>query len=91
MKGRRGDNKYSDGVQAAIAEGMAKNQEIRLPEADYKQLHPKRSPMKAIRAMCLDCMGGQHSMVTKCTSVGCSLWAFRSGVHPYTSGKRSKK
>jgi len=37
---------------------------------------------KAVKAKCLDCSGGNHSEVTKCT-VLCPLWPFRKGRNPW--------
>ena len=34
---------------------------------------------KAIRAKCIDCMGGDKSEVRKCTAVKCPLFPFRKG------------
>ena len=87
MKQRRGDGKYYPGVQVEVEAACREDREIRLSKADYQKLHPRRSPLKAIRGMCLDCMGGQHSMIRKCTSVGCSLWPFRLGENPYHTRK----
>lgn len=36
----------------------------------------------AIRAMCVECMGGMVYEVAKCTSTRCPLWAFRMGENP---------
>lgn len=41
------------------------------------------SPLKAIRAKCLDCCCGQSPEVGQCTSSQCPLWAFRYGKNPY--------
>ena len=49
--------------------------------------HKPISPMKAIREKCLDCCVGQVSEVRACEAVNCALWPFRSGKHPYTSGR----
>ncbi len=49
--------------------------------------HKRMSPMQAIRAMCLDCSVFQPSEVRLCEAVGCPLWPFRAGQHPYTSAK----
>jgi hypothetical protein len=46
-----------------------------------------RSPLKAIRAYCLDCGNGQYSEVRECPSCHCSLYNFRFGKNPYTSRK----
>lgn len=42
----------------------------------------KVTPMRAIRAKCLDCMAGQIGEVRLCPSRGCPLWAFRMGRNP---------
>lgn len=36
----------------------------------------------AIRAMCVECMGGMVYEVAKCTSKTCPLWQFRMGENP---------
>jgi hypothetical protein len=52
--------------------------------------HPE-SPIKAIRAKCKDCCGGNEAEVRKCTAIGCALWPFRMGVNPfYGKGDESK-
>ena len=38
-----------------------------------------RSPIKAIRAKCLDCCVGQSKEVRLCTATDCPLWALRMG------------
>lgn len=38
-----------------------------------------RSPLKAIRAKCLDCCCGQTKEVRLCPLKACPLWPFRSG------------
>ena len=43
------------------------------------------SPIKAIRAKCLDCCCGQANEVKLCTCKDCSLYAFRFGKNPYRS------
>lgn len=42
------------------------------------------SPLKAIRAKCLDCVGGGPSDVKDCdpASDNCALWPFRFGTNP---------
>jgi hypothetical protein len=48
----------------------------------YKTDHPDMptSALKAIRANCLDCMGGNPNEVRLCNQRGrCSLWPFRFG------------
>lgn len=41
------------------------------------------SPIKAIRAKCLDCCCGQRSEVKLCTVETCPLFPFRFGKNPY--------
>ena len=42
-----------------------------------------KSPIKAIRAFCLDCCGGSSTEVRECTSKSCPLKPFRFGRNPY--------
>lgn len=41
------------------------------------------SPMKAIRAACIECCGTQISEVRLCTVTSCPLHPFRMGKNPY--------
>ena len=54
------------------------------------------TPMKAIRAKCLDCCCGQFKEVKLCTCKNCSLYPYRMGRRPKggefsTSGETDKK
>lgn len=42
----------------------------------------KRTPIKAIRAKCLDCCCGQVSEVRLCEANDCPLWEYRMGKRP---------
>lgn len=47
------------------------------------------SPLRAIRAKCLECSGGSYAEVTACPVTGCALYSYRSGHRPKTAeGKR---
>lgn len=47
-----------------------------------------RTPIKAIRAKCLDCCCNQVKEVKLCASLTCPLWPYRMGHRPTTgSGK----
>lgn len=35
------------------------------------------SPRRAIKAMCLACVGFQREQITNCTGYSCPLWAYR--------------
>lgn len=52
--------------------------------------HQPVSPLKAIRAKCLDCCYDQTAEIRKCTAINCALWPFRAGVHPYTQKARER-
>lgn len=40
------------------------------------------TPMKAIRAKCLDCSHGQPGEVRMCPVISCALWPYRMGKRP---------
>lgn len=49
------------------------------------------SPLKAIRAKCLDCSAGSAFEVRKCHIVDCPLYPYRFGHNPRRAGIGSKK
>jgi hypothetical protein len=51
---------------------------------DLRALGHPESPIKAIRAKCLDCSAGNDAEVRK----KCALWPLRMGVNPFY-GKQS--
>ncbi len=40
------------------------------------------TPMKAIRAKCLDCSCGQVKEIRECRITSCALWPYRMGKRP---------
>lgn len=42
----------------------------------------KRTPIKAIRAKCLDCTCGQMGEIRECPIVDCPLYEYRMGHRP---------
>src|SRR5882724_3318681 len=50
-----------------------------LREAGYEPM----SPLKALRARCLDCCAQQPKDVALCPAVGCPSWPFRMGSDPW--------
>lgn len=44
------------------------------------------SPLRSIRAKCLDCCGGNRAEVRRCRIEDCPLWQFRSGHNPGRAG-----
>jgi len=54
------------------------------------------TPIKAIRAKCLDCCCGSAKAVKFCTcdgkrSTACPLWPYRLGMRPATAARKAKK
>lgn len=45
------------------------------------------TPIKAIRARCLDCCAGQPQEVRYCTIPDCSLYPYRMGKRPKNEGQ----
>ncbi len=47
-----------------------------------------KSPLKAIRAKCLECSGDYINEVRECPITDCPLYAFRFGKNPYLAGRK---
>ena len=45
------------------------------------------TPVKAIRAFCLDCVGNNVREVRLCPSTKCPLYPFRFGKNPFSNHK----
>lgn len=41
-----------------------------------------RTPIKAIRAKCIDCTNGQNVEIRECPIKKCPLWEYRMGHRP---------
>lgn len=48
-----------------------------------KSVDRVKGPLTAIRAYCIDCMGGSTTMVRDCTDNRCAHWPFRMGNNPF--------
>lgn len=55
----------------------------RIPRDVLGTLPAPKSPIKAIRAWCIDCSGGNMAEARKCVSVKCPLWPFRMGTNVF--------
>lgn len=44
------------------------------------------SPLKAIRAKCIDCCCGYTAEVRSCTAEDCPIWPYRMGHNPNRKG-----
>ena len=49
----------------------------------------KLTPLKAIRAKCLDCSGRSRAEVRECVIPGCPLYLYRLGKNPARKGMGS--
>ncbi len=56
-----------------------------ISKSDLRALGAPTSPIKAIRAKCMDCVGEQPSEVRKCVSTDCALWPYRMGTNVFHS------
>ena len=48
-------------------------------------------PQDAIKAYCLDCVGGQRAEVELCPATNCALYPFRRGKNPYRKTRTANK
>ena len=46
------------------------------------------TPVKVIRAKCLDCSCGNAAEVARCPVERCPLWPWRMGKNPYTKKRQ---
>lgn len=49
------------------------------------------NPNKAIRAKCVECMGGVLKLVAECTACTCALHPFRMGTNPFRKKRSDAK
>jgi hypothetical protein len=54
-----------------------------IPIDVLRELHVPENPVKAIRAKCIDCSGGNATEARKCVAYKCPLWPFRMGKNPF--------
>ena len=45
------------------------------------------TPLRAIRAKCLDCSAGQRSEIRNCLIIDCPLYLYRFGKNPKKKGQ----
>lgn len=53
-----------------------------LSVSDLRELGHPESPIKAIRAKCLDCVYSETE-VRKCVQTSCPIWPMRMGRNPF--------
>ena len=59
-------------------------------DLDNKRDNNKLTPMKAIRAKCLECSCYSRNEVDRCIIKDCYLWAFRYGKGPQAAKRKGK-
>jgi hypothetical protein len=69
-----------------VLEGETYNEACDRIEAKY--LKRARSPLRAIRAFCVICMGCQPREVGRCTRTKCALYPMRFGRNPFQRRKK---
>lgn len=62
----------------------------RISRADILALEHPTSPIKAIRANCLECCRGSEGEVRKCVVTACPLWPLRMGRNVYHASARAR-
>jgi hypothetical protein len=50
---------------------------------DYAEWNHEKTPKRAIKEFCKECMGGSYSEVKFCSSTICPLKPFRTGENPF--------
>ena len=45
-----------------------------------------RPSVKLIRKFCINCMGGNKTLVKECPSTDCEVWIYRMGTNPARAG-----
>ena len=67
-----------------IAGGVRSGRDPRnMTRSEFAEMgHTETSPIKAIRAKCVDCCAGELAEVRHCAATACPLWPFRMGVNP---------
>ena len=81
-----------EGLEEAQAEdegGSTEKEVLDRIEARYRDR--ATSPLRAIRAFCVLCMGCQPRMVAGCTAKNCVLYPFRFGKNPHQKHVKKSK
>lgn len=83
---RAGEEQATESAQELASEG---GEEIKVkllrtdPDAIIARYKEKVVNRKsAIRAHCVECMGGSVGEIARCTSYDCALWHYRMGDNP---------
>lgn len=58
---------------------------------DLRGLDTPQSPIKSIRAYCVECAGDSEAEARKCPATQCPLWPFRMGKNVFHTRRSSDK
>lgn len=84
------DARFLERSPFASDEGQAIGRVPRkVKKTDLERLGHPPSPIKAIRAKCLDCALSEAE-VRKCHITSCALWPFRMGANPFHGRAKSE-
>ena len=84
---RTPDHRVSEYLELSISGDAAGQKVGKLPRSiplhDLRDLGHPESPIRAIRAKCIECSGGSMAEARLCQITHCALWAFRMGHNPF--------
>ncbi len=75
------ENRYLE--WSAVENSLVGRDPRDMPLEDLRHLGHPTSPVKAIRAKCIDCCADQQSEVRRCVSTTCALWPLRMNANPF--------
>ena len=61
-----------------------------LARIESRYLKKATTPLKAVRAKCVQCTGGQVRSIATCVENTCALHPFRMGANPFHSQSKNK-
>lgn len=70
---------YAQLIIASQASESPSSHQDKITKSRRRQIIMEQSPLKSIRAKCLDCCCGQVSEVKNCQIEQCALWKYRMG------------
>ena len=79
-----------EGLEEAGEESGGTEKEV-LDRIEARYRDRATSPLRAIRAFCVLCMGCQPRMVAGCTAKNCVLYPFRFGKNPHQKHVKKSK
>ncbi len=88
VEGAEDDSEVDTSDEPAFEKGEGESVQEAQDRIEAKYRARATSPLRAIRAFCVLCMGAQPREVAHCSAKDCVLYPFRDGKNPFQ--KRSK-